>query len=550
MDQADAFLQAIADDPADDAARLIYADWLDEQPDEASRARADFIRVQYALRDLGPDDPRRVGLEECQRDFLLAHAECWTAPLRALGVADCRFRRGFVERVAVMPEALARAGREICALAPVRELALLPPGRGARHPSVADTTRRLAEADWLGRIHSLDLIGVPGNLMDLRALLFSPRLSHLSSLAIPRTPRLCNSVARAPFAGRLRSLTLFAGDANTSAAELLGSGTLESLTRLELRGPGITLDELEAFAAAVPPALEELALTGLRLTAAQRLAPIALKRIATLRKLELNGNALTVEMARVLAQAPLLDSVEELDLGSNSLGDQGVGFLARSPYLTRLGRLSLNSNRLGPDACRALAVAEVPHLRSLNVRTNTIGDEGLTDLARGPSLAALTALHASYNRVSSRGALWLAEAFPAFLSVLDLSWNPIGDAGVRALASATQAPHLTALDLSYCELGDDAVVALAGSPTFAELRTLNLGSNHVGDAALAALAGSPCLGRLSALNLGYSRVGDAGVRALLESPLLHRLTALHLSGSSVTAEQRQRLAHELRGILG
>ncbi|MBY0230983.1 MAG: TIGR02996 domain-containing protein, partial [Gemmataceae bacterium] len=39
----DAFLEAILADPHDDAHRLVYADWLEENGDEA---RARFIRLQ------------------------------------------------------------------------------------------------------------------------------------------------------------------------------------------------------------------------------------------------------------------------------------------------------------------------------------------------------------------------------------------------------------------------------------------------------------------------------------------------------------------------
>lgn len=54
------FLKAIAADPADDTARLVYADWLDEyateipgrDPDEM-RGRAELIRVQCELAGLG-----------------------------------------------------------------------------------------------------------------------------------------------------------------------------------------------------------------------------------------------------------------------------------------------------------------------------------------------------------------------------------------------------------------------------------------------------------------------------------------------------------------
>jgi uncharacterized protein (TIGR02996 family) len=43
-----AFLRAILDQPADDTARLVFADWLDENGDATDRARARFIRHQIA----------------------------------------------------------------------------------------------------------------------------------------------------------------------------------------------------------------------------------------------------------------------------------------------------------------------------------------------------------------------------------------------------------------------------------------------------------------------------------------------------------------------
>lgn len=47
MSEESAFLQAIADNPADDAQRLIYADWLDEQNDP----RAEYVRLRLQVRE-------------------------------------------------------------------------------------------------------------------------------------------------------------------------------------------------------------------------------------------------------------------------------------------------------------------------------------------------------------------------------------------------------------------------------------------------------------------------------------------------------------------
>ena len=46
MTHDEAFLQAIIDNPDDDAPRLIYADWLEERGDP----RGEFIRVQWRWR--------------------------------------------------------------------------------------------------------------------------------------------------------------------------------------------------------------------------------------------------------------------------------------------------------------------------------------------------------------------------------------------------------------------------------------------------------------------------------------------------------------------
>jgi len=46
MHDEDGFLSAIRLTPADDTARLVFADWLDEQDDPICKAKADFIRLE------------------------------------------------------------------------------------------------------------------------------------------------------------------------------------------------------------------------------------------------------------------------------------------------------------------------------------------------------------------------------------------------------------------------------------------------------------------------------------------------------------------------
>ena len=54
MGDDEAFLAAVANAPADDAPRLVYADWLDERGDP----RGEFIRLQFEIARLAPRDAR------------------------------------------------------------------------------------------------------------------------------------------------------------------------------------------------------------------------------------------------------------------------------------------------------------------------------------------------------------------------------------------------------------------------------------------------------------------------------------------------------------
>jgi uncharacterized protein (TIGR02996 family) len=49
MHDEDGFLAAIRQTPADDVARLVFADWLDEQDDPACKPKADFIRLELRM---------------------------------------------------------------------------------------------------------------------------------------------------------------------------------------------------------------------------------------------------------------------------------------------------------------------------------------------------------------------------------------------------------------------------------------------------------------------------------------------------------------------
>ncbi|MBA4062171.1 MAG: hypothetical protein C0501_00370 [Isosphaera sp.] len=161
LDDETGFLSAVRRDPADDTARLIYADWLDERGDPAGRARSDFLRLElrlaarperglnrarwlHELRTLAAGlDPawlRTVShpaLEACRVAFEFECPRRWD---RLTPTADedrrfCESCRRHVHYCATLDQAREHARRGDCvavSLALVRRPDdLLPPARGA-----------------------------------------------------------------------------------------------------------------------------------------------------------------------------------------------------------------------------------------------------------------------------------------------------------------------------------------------------------------------------------------------------------------------------------
>jgi uncharacterized protein (TIGR02996 family) len=82
-----AFIRAILEDPADDAPRLVYADWLDEH---GQSERAEFVRIQCDQAYVGL--PKR-GLTKRELDHLSAPGFDWTEQAaKDIGVACAKLR--------------------------------------------------------------------------------------------------------------------------------------------------------------------------------------------------------------------------------------------------------------------------------------------------------------------------------------------------------------------------------------------------------------------------------------------------------------------------
>jgi uncharacterized protein (TIGR02996 family) len=466
MTQDEAFLQAIIEAPDDDAHRLVYADWLDDNGDPE---RAEFIRLQCALARRGAAASSRRRLYERARGLLRGNARRWGAP--PLGRPGWRnYRRGFVEVLRIGPPRFLRSADRLFQLFPIRDVRFEPlePEWDSSPEEVARFVRWLAEWPALERVEALALWG------------------HSAGGAVTIDPHALPVLLASPHLRRLRALDIQDNLEMDGAAEALAqSPVLGQLTALVLGlfGPGV-VDSLASSPHV--PRLERLRLpyNELEADAAHRLA--AWPALATVIELDLSGNPLGPFGAQGLAGSPHCRRLRKLRLGQDFVGDQGLLAWVNSGALAPLRWLDLEQCWLGPEAARALG--RLVALHTLNLRANRLGDEGARALAESPGLAGLRRLNVGING--------------------------LGDEGARALA---RSPYLRLTELiAYANaLTDDGVAALAASPILARTRRLRLGGNHaVGDAAALALAGSPHLKRVRLLDLAATGIGPEGRRAL------------------------------------
>ena len=168
----------------------------------------------------------------------------------------------------------------------------------------------------------------------------------------------------------------------------------------------------------------------------------------------------------------------------------------------------------------------LPQIRDLNLRFCDNGDEciqGLCEgLGRSSSSVSIVRLHLHSSGIGSAGAGALAATFLRgalpMLEYLDLSFNPLGNQGVAALAAPLRRLlRLTKLILVKCEIGDDGIKSLFGGvdkEDFKALRMFLLGWNRITDTGCAFLV-TIIFNRLTSLTK-HGRINPSNVVEFIE----------------------------------
>lgn len=336
-----AFLQDIVTHPDDDTARLVYADWLEENGDAA---RAELIRLQCRRAQLADDDALVRSLLVQETRLLADHQDRWRAALPALpGIAWEDFSRGFIVAVrAASPDAFLDSAEAIFRATPVRRLRIVD-------PFTPGWSAFLADSPYLPRLTELNL-GNAGSLRlaDVARLLRSPGIENLTSLLLHYCPlgdALLEEVAASAHLARLEELYVSGTGATGRGVEALAGGALSALRALDLRDNQI--DETGAVALSrwrASPCLETLYLTNNRVHALGASAFASSRGLRPLRRLYLNYNPLGDDGARAFARSDQLPALRELDLRHCGITDDSGTVLARSPLARRVEKLWLSGN--------------------------------------------------------------------------------------------------------------------------------------------------------------------------------------------------------------
>jgi uncharacterized protein (TIGR02996 family) len=198
----DALRQAILAQPDDDIARLVYADWLDEN---GQASRAAFIRAQITAEQAEPHSPD--ARKHCATAQKL-YDENWRGWTKYPGqcVLGWEFRRGFAEHAEVNVASFPREATALFAAEPIRSLKMT-----RFSPSIGEPVSLLPffETPQLERINRLDLTGLGRNVapVELEPLAESPYLSALTDLALCDTPVDPNWFEAVLIGPALRNLT-------------------------------------------------------------------------------------------------------------------------------------------------------------------------------------------------------------------------------------------------------------------------------------------------------------------------------------------------------
>ncbi len=543
-------IHGILSEPGEDAPRLVYADWLEEQGDPLG----ELVRLQLLMGRPWTSQARLCQLRRRERELLdgfgvgpaLSSEQLVAA---RYGDTPAGWCYAIVEGIPLL-WITGRSPAEPLDLPPrdwVERFGWFTVRVGmydsweSRYEVDVEMLRRLFDWPLMDRCIGLDMAETKRFYGDCGGLLAAwPGAARLLRLGGFDTGALASS--------RLAGLV----DVDLREAYQLGEETVTALAAMpdlrRLRVSQSSFRQGTIAALAELSRLRALDLSGNPFLEDSALLSLAQGTLLYLTELDVEGSGVSDDGALALIRSPNLPSLRRLNLARTSIGVRTVEELCRTDRLLRCGELRLNDCQGGEDMLAAVARSPyAAHLRLLTASGPICTDTAARALATSPHLKGLVKLFLVAGQIGSDGAEVLADGSLPHLEELTLRGNPIGNRGALALARFVQARGDPCLDLWNTGVTAEGLAALAESGLLAGRDELWLDYNPIGDAGVSVLAGCRDLAGLRNLLLWDVGMSDAGARALLDSPCLPAEMALHSSSNAISPEMETALRERFRG---
>jgi uncharacterized protein (TIGR02996 family) len=369
MTDREALLAAIRAAPDDDLPRLIFADWIEENPSAALPeeqasvgARAAFIRAQIEAARAEPHSPAARAAEERAAALLTDDTrDAWSAAIRHQ-VLDYAFHRGFVEHVTVNAAVFAEIAKDLFESEPIRSLRLVRPAPSRSEYEVL--LQPLFEVPQLAQLRALDLQSVELLHDDCMNLAESPHLAQLTDLCLrdnPIFPPWLNDVLASDLWPSLTALDL-------SEVPHLGPTIARTFSKLEHRR------------------FRKIDFSGVVFRSNELHQTLASECLADVEELHLRwdgaahqAGALThLEMSYVLPWSNL----RVLNLEGQGIGSEGVREIVANSHAAKLRWLNIARNYIGPEGVDRFCRDPDIELYHLDVRNNGLGPRDIAALKR------------------------------------------------------------------------------------------------------------------------------------------------------------------------
>ena len=380
-----ALLAAVKAEPDEDTPKLALADWLQEQDDEADRARGEYVREVVRYHGMKEDDLARYDVSTRLTVLSQHYNWAWFGPLLTAGFQFLRSSEHWALRFPTI-DGTKLVTKKTMALAGTEAYAWIA-GLSFYRLSSTQLTK-FTNSPLLDTLIGLWLQDCNVSVLSVDDMVKSPRASWMRQLAFESVPVSAASFAKSPHMARLRQLRLQqARVADAGFKAICDSPHLNELRSLSVSNNHLTIHSARAFAEG----------TGL----------------SAVTELDLGGtNRIGPDGTLIMVANPKTGRLRKLNLWSNNIADYGVEAICNQKHMCNLTHLDVSGNLLTNRAAVAIAAAEhLKTLEELNLRTNGISGEGAMALAESPNLANLRSLDLSANRIGAKAAEALRARF-------------------------------------------------------------------------------------------------------------------------------------------